>query len=261
MPVLFIGHGSPRNAVLKNDFTKHLVDLGKKLPKPKAIMVISAHWLTSGTRLTCNDKPETIHDFYGFPNELYAVKYPSPGAPEFARMVERWVRKAQASCDPGWGLDHAAWSVLHHMYPRADIPVFEMSLDYFPGEWKPKPIQYHYDLAKELAPMREKGVLIIGSGNLVHNLRIIDFEHIDAKPYDWATDFDEAVRSNLLKGNHEKLLDFRGLGKNADLAAPTLDHYLPMIYAIALQEKNESIRFTYEGIQYGSVSMRSFQIG
>jgi 4,5-DOPA dioxygenase extradiol len=260
MPALFIGHGSPMNVVLKNDFTRHLSDLGKKLPKPKAIMVVSAHWLTSGTRLTCNDKPETIHDFYGFPDELYRIKYPSPGAPEFARMVERWVRKAQVSCDPGWGLDHAAWSVLRHMYPKADIPVFEMSLDYSPGEWKPRSIEYHYNLAKELAPMREKGVLIIGSGNLVHNLRLIDFDHIDSKPYDWAVNFDEAVKSSLLSGDHEKLINYRSLSKNADMAAPTIDHYLPMIYTIALQAEDEKIEFTYEGIQHSSVSMRSFKI-
>jgi 4,5-DOPA dioxygenase extradiol len=261
MPVLFVGHGSPMNVVLKNDFTSSLANLGKELPKPKAIMVISAHWLTSGTRLTCNDKPETIHDFYGFPNELYGIKYPSPGAPEYARMVERWVRKAQVSCDPGWGLDHAAWSVLHHMYPKADIPVFEMSLDYSFGEWRPRPVQYHYELAKELFAMREKGVLIIGSGNIVHNLRTVDFENVDAKPYDWAVEFDEKVKSSLLGGNHDKLINYETLGKNAQMAAPTLDHYLPMIYAIALQEKNEKVKFTYEGIQNGSVSMRSFQIG
>ncbi len=261
MPVLFVGHGSPMNAVLKNDFTSSLVNLGKELPKPKAIMVVSAHWLTSGTRLTCNDKPVTIHDFYGFPNELYGIKYPSPGAPEYARMVERWVRKAQASCDPGWGLDHAAWSVLYHMYPKADIPVFEMSLDYSFGEWRPRPVQYHYDLAKELLPMREKGVLIIGSGNIVHNLRTVDFENIDAKPYGWAVEFDEKVKASLLSANHEKLINYQSLSKNAQMATPTLDHYLPMIYALALQEKNEKIKFTYEGIQNGSVSMRCFQIG
>jgi 4,5-DOPA dioxygenase extradiol len=261
MPVLFVGHGSPMNVVLKNNFTSSLARLGKELPKPKAIMVISAHWLTSGTRLTCNDKPETIHDFYGFPNELYRIKYTSPGAPEYARMVERWVRKAQVSCDPGWGLDHAAWSVLHHMYPKADIPVFEMSLDYSFGEWRPRPVQYHYDLAKELFAMREKGVLIIGSGNIVHNLRTVDFENVDAKPYDWAVEFDEKVKSSLLTGNHDKLINYETLSKNAQMAAPTLDHYLPMIYAIALQQKSEKIKFTYEGIQNGSVSMRCFQVG
>jgi 4,5-DOPA dioxygenase extradiol len=260
MPVLFIGHGSPMNVVLENDFTRHLTALGKKLPRPKAILVISAHWLTSGTRLTCNDKPETIHDFYGFPNELYKMKYPSPGAPEYARMVERWVRKAQVSCDPGWGLDHGAWSVLHYMYPKADIPVFEMSLDYSPGEWHRKTVQYHYDLAKELQPMREKGVLIIGSGNIVHNLEVIDFDNIDAKPYDWAVEFDEKIKSDLLSRHHEDLINYRLLSKNVLLAAPTLDHYLPMIYSIGLQERNESVEFTHEGFQHGSVYMRSFKI-
>nr|MDO8132972.1 4,5-DOPA dioxygenase extradiol [Candidatus Njordarchaeum guaymaensis] len=261
MPVLFIGHGSPMNIILENNFTDSLKRLGKSLPRPKAIMVVSAHWLTSGTRVTCMDKPTTIYDFYGFPSELYKIKYPSPGAPEYARMVERWVRGVPVYCDPGWGLDHATWSVLRHMYPRADIPVFEMSLDYSFGEWHPRPIQYHYDLAKELLPMREKGVLIIGSGNIVHNLRMVDFENIDAKPYDWAIEFDEKVKSSLLSRHHENLIEYQSLSKNANMAAPTLDHYLPMIYAVALQGKNESLKFTYEGFHYASVSMRCFQIG
>jgi 4,5-DOPA dioxygenase extradiol len=261
MPVLFVGHGSPMNVILENDFTRSLSRLGKSLPKPKAIMVISAHWLTSGTRVTCTDKPTTIYDFYGFPDELYRMKYASSGAPEYARMIERQIRRVPVYCDPGWGLDHAAWTVLHHMYPKADIPVFEMSIDYSFGEWYPKPIQYHYDLAKELLPLREKGVLIIGSGNIVHNLRIVDFEDIDAKPYDWAVEFDEKVKSSLLGGHHEKLINHQSLSKNASMAAPTLDHYLPMIYAIALQEKDELLKFTYEGFHYASVSMRCFQIG
>lgn len=261
MPVLFIGHGSPMNIILKNSFTESLVHLGQNLPKPKAIMVISAHWLTNGTYVTCNEKPRMIYDFYGFPRELYQVKYPSPGSPEDASLTSETVRKVQVKCNNDWGLDHASWAVLKHMYPQADIPVFEMSLDYSFNEWHPKMIQHHYDLAVELGKLRRKGVLIIGSGNIVHNLGLIDFHNIDAKPFDWAVEFDEKVKANLLSGNHRDLIDYRNMGRTASLAVPTLDHYLPMIYAIALQEKDDPLRFVYEGFQHGSISMRCFRIG
>jgi len=261
MPVLFIGHGSPMNLILKNNFTRSLEKLGESLPKPEAILVISAHWLTGGTYVTCMEKPEIIYDFYGFPRELYEMKYPSPGSPDNARYVTGTVQKTQVKCNYDWGFDHASWSVLRHMYPQADIPVFEMSLDYSFNEWTPKPLQYHYDIASELADLRTKGVLIIGSGNIVHNLGLIDFQNIDAKPYDWAVDFDEIVKSHLINKNHKELVNLRIMGKNVSLAAPTLDHYLPMIYAIALQGKDETLKFTYEGFQNGSISMRCFQIG
>lgn len=261
MPVLFIGHGSPINIILKNNFTKSLEKLGKNLPRPEAIMVISAHWLTGGTYVTCMEKPRTIYDFYGFPHELYELKYPSPGSPDSARFLTESVRESRIKCSIEWGLDHASWAVLKHMYPEADVPVFEMSLDYSFNEWHPKPIQYHYDLASELSELREKGVLIIGSGNIVHNLGLIDFSNIDAKPYSWAVEFDEKVKSNLINNNHRELINYQNLGRAAYLSVPTLDHYLPMIYAIALQEKDEPLTFTYEGFQYSSVSMRCFKIG
>jgi 4,5-DOPA dioxygenase extradiol len=261
MPVLFIGHGSPINLVLKNDFTNHLARLASELPKPKAILVISAHWLTDGTHVTCVKKPKTIYDFYGFPEELYHIRYPAPGAPAYARLAASLVKRANVTCDNEWGLDHASWAVLKHMYPKRDIPVFEMSLDYSFNDWHPKPIQYHYELAKELDPLRERGVLIVGSGNIVHNLRLIDFEKIEAAPYDWASEFDEEVKSGLLSGSHSELFNYQNLTRRAHLAVPTLDHYLPMIYAIALQRESESLRFTFEGFQNGSVSMRCFRIG
>ncbi len=261
MPVLFVGHGSPMNIVLDNSYTRSLAALGKVLPKPKAIMVVSAHWLTPGTFVTCMDQPRTIHDFYGFPDELYRIRYTSPGAPGDARFVSESARKIKIGCDSDWGLDHASWAVLKHMYPKADTPVFEMSLHYSFNEWHPKPLQYHYDLAKELSDLRTRGVLIIGSGNIVHNLGMIDFDNMDAEPYAWARNFDAKVKANLLEENHKDLIHYESMGKTSSLAVPSLDHYLPMIYAIALQEKNEPLTFIHEGFQNGSISMRCFRIG
>lgn len=261
MPVLFIGHGSPLNVILDNSFTRSLSALGKGLPTPKAIMVVSAHWLTKGTCAGCVATPGTIHDFYGFADELYQRTYPCPGAPDEAAFAAGAVRSAAVKCDHGRGLDHGAWAVLSHLYPRAGIPVFQLSLDYTFDELHPKPLQYHYDLAAELSALRSRGMLIIGSGNIVHNLGMFDFTNIDAKPFDWAEAFDEQVKEHLLGGHHEDLIRYAGQGKSAALSVPTLDHYLPMIYALALQEKNEPLRFVHEGFQYGSISMRCFQIG
>jgi len=261
MPVLFIGHGSPMNIIADNDFTRGLGKWGERLPRPKAIMVISAHWLTDGTFVGCMDKPGTIHDFYGFPRELYSVAYPSPGSPEEAKFVTRLVTKTPVTCRQDRGLDHGAWSVLKHLFPKADIPVFQLSLDYSFNDWKPKPMQYHYDLAGELAGLRSRGVLIIGSGNIVHNLGILDFENIDAEPYDWAREFDEKVSANLVSGNDKALIRCENMGHASSLAVPTPDHYLPMLYAIALRHKDEPLTFTYEGFQHASISMRCFQIG
>jgi 4,5-DOPA dioxygenase extradiol len=260
MPALFIGHGSPMNVVSKNDFTDSLVALGKRLPEPRAIIVISAHWLTPGTYVACNEKPKTIHDFYGFPEELYKIEYPCPGSPDDARFLTDSIRKVSIKCSNDWGLDHASWAILKHMYPKANIPVFEMSLDYSFNEWHPKPIQYHYDLASELAILREKGILIIGSGNIVHNLGLIDFRNIEAQPYDWAVEFDERVKQDLINKDHEELIRYQKI-KGAALAVPTLDHYLPMIDVLALQGDDDPLKFTYEGFQNGSISMRCFQIG
>jgi 4,5-DOPA dioxygenase extradiol len=261
MPVLFVGHGSPMNIVLRNSYTESLAKTGKALPRPRAIMVISAHWLTNETQVLCVDKPKTIYDFYGFPEELYKLSYPSPGSPKDAEIVTKIVKSTHVQCSREWGLDHAAWAVLKHMYPAADIPVFEVSLAYSPyNDWHPKTMEYHYKLASELGALREKGVLIIGSGNIVHNLGLIDYD-TDAKPYDWAVKFDEKIKHNLTTGNHKALLNYLELGQEARWAVPTLDHYLPMIYAIALQRKGEPLKWIHEGFQNGSVSMRAFQIG
>lgn len=261
MPVLFVGHGSPMNIVAKNSYTESLAKAGKQLPRPRAIMVISAHWLTSGTQVLCVEKPKTIYDFYGFPDELYKLSYPSPGSPRDAELVTKSVKSAKVQCSRDWGLDHASWAVLKHMYPAADIPVFELSLAYSPyNDWHPKTMEYHYKLASELGALRENGVLIIGSGNIVYNLGLIDYD-TDAKPYEWATKFDEKIKQHLTSGNHKALLNYQELGQEARWALPTLDHYLPMIYAIALQRKGELLKWIHEGFQNGSVSMRAFQIG
>jgi len=262
MPVLFIGHGSPMNIIADNGFTRSLVQLGKELPGPRAILVVSAHWLTDGTLVTCEDKPKTIHDFGGFPEELYRIHYPSPGSPADARIITEKVKTPPVICSTEWGLDHASWAILTHLYPKADIPVFEMSLDYSPyNGWNRKTLQYYYDLAKQLSFLREKNVLIIGSGNIVHNLRVADFENTEAEPYDWAVEFDAQVKHNLQNRNHQALLDCRNLSRATSLSVPTLDHYLPMIFAIALQQKDDDLTFTYEGFQNASVSMRCFKIG
>jgi 4,5-DOPA dioxygenase extradiol len=261
MPVLFVGHGSPMNIVADNSYTEDLAKVAAELPKPRAILVVSAHWLTSGTYVGCMEKPETIYDFYGFPEELYKIRYPCPGAPKEAELVTQTLEAAQVRCSSDWGLDHASWAVLKHMYPKADVPVFEMSLDYSPyNDWRPRSMEHHYRLAAELAPLREKGILIIGSGNIVHNLGLIDFD-TDAKPYDWAVKFDENVKRHLLNRNHEALLNYLEIGQEARYAVPTLDHYIPMVYAIAMQQKGEQLKFIHEGFQNGSVSMRAFRIG
>lgn len=261
MPVLFIGHGSPLNITLDNPFTRSLSGWGKRLPRPRAILVVSAHWMTEGTFVSVTPRPQTIYDFYGFPEELYAVRYPAPGAPEAAEAVAHLVRKVAIRQDARWGLDHGAWSVLRHLYPEADVPVFELSLDYSFRDPHPKPLRHHYDLAGELGELRYRGVLVIGSGNIVHNLARIDFGSMDAPPYSWAVEFDEAVKESLIAGDHARLLDCRGMGRSADLAVPTLDHYLPLAYVLALQGRDERISFVYEGIQNASISMRCFQIG
>jgi 4,5-DOPA dioxygenase extradiol len=262
MPVLFIGHGSPMNIILENDFTRHLNELGKILPRPKAILVISAHWLTDGTYVTCAERPKTIYDFYGFPKELYRLNYPSPGSPHDAKLIAELVKKPLINCDYSWGLDHAAWAVLKHIYPKADIPVIEMSLDYSPyNGWNRQTLHYYYDLAKQLNPLREQDILIIGSGNIVHNLRLVDMENMDAEPYDWAIEFDEKVKRDLLERNHNDLLDCQNTSRVLSLSVPTLDHYLPMIFTIAMQGNDDALEFTYEGFQNRSVSMRCFKIG
>ena len=253
MPVLFIGHGSPMNIIADNSYTLSMQELGRTLPKPSAVLVISAHWQTRGTFVTVAANPPTIYDFYGFPPALYREKYQAPGFPAIAERV-RQVSQNRILPDGTRGIDHAAWAVLKHMVPAADIPVLELSLDVnlSPAE--------HYALGRTLAPLRQEGVLIMGSGNLVHNLSRINFDSMYGEKYDWAERFDKLMEELLLKREHGQLMEFDALPDNR-LAIPTDEHYLPMLYAVALQEPSEELRFCCNDIQNGSISMRSFVIG
>lgn len=248
MPVLFIGHGSPVNILEDNLYTKSLARLGKRLPAPEAILVVSAHWLTEGSYVTASAQPETIYDFYGFSPELYQVRYDCPGSPVTADLVET-VTAGRVRLDAGRGIDHAAWAVLKHMYPAAHIPVLEMSLD------ANKSPREHYELGKCLAPLREQGVLIIGSGNIVHNLRRARFSQLYGGAYAWTLAFDGLVEVALLAGDHDSLIHYEKL-PDADLAVPTDEHFLPLLYASALQETADTLKFTCKDIQNGSISMR-----
>lgn len=255
MPVLFLGHGSPMNAIEENEFVASFRQLGQELVKPSAILCVSAHWETKGTFVTAMQNPRTIHDFGGFPQELFDVQYPAPGSPELALETKNIVKSTDVSLDDKWGLDHGAWSVIKHLYPNADIPVIQMSIDYS------KPPQYHYELAKEIAALRQKGVLIIGSGNMVHNLRLIAWDKLNANyAHDWALEANNKMKEYILSGDHQKLIDFKSQGRAFELAIPTPEHYLPMIYALGLKESNEKITLFNDKPIGGSLSMTSFKI-
>jgi 4,5-DOPA dioxygenase extradiol len=257
MPVLFLGHGSPMNAIEENEFVKSFRETGKSIPTPKAILCISAHWETQGTFVTAMAKPKTIHDFGGFPKALFDVQYPAPGSPELARETKDTIKTTSIGLDESWGLDHGAWSVLKHLYPDANIPVIQMSLDY---QQTP---QYHYDLAKELMALRSKGVLIVGSGNMVHNLGLVAWDKINAPEYgfDWALEAKAKMNQYILSDNHKELINFRGQGKSFDLAIPSPEHYLPLLYSLALKEPNEKISLFNDKALAGSLTMTSVKIG
>ncbi len=257
MPVLFLGHGSPMNAIEENEFVTGWQNISRTLPIPEAILCISAHWETQGTLVTAMEKPRTIHDFGGFPRELYEVHYPAPGSPALATETISIIRKTVVEPDNTWGLDHGCWTVVKHLYPRADIPVIQLSLDYF------KPSQYHYDLAKELAPLRKKGVLIIGSGNMVHNLGMASWEKIDelGYGYDWAIEANEKMKKFILSDDHQALIDYKLQGRAFNLAVPTPEHFLPLLYALALKEENDGIIVFNDKPVAGSLTMTSVKIG
>ena len=249
MPLMFVGHGNPMNAILDNSFSRTWKEIGKKLPRPKAILSISAHWITrNATKVTAMERPETIHDFGGFPEELYAQQYPAPGSPQFARETQSLVATPELGLDYDWGLDHGTWSVLKPMFPLADIPVYQLSLDYS------RPPQFHYDLGQELKPLRVKGVLIIGSGNIVHNLAMMRWE---GKPYDWAIEFDEKISGWIAEGNHSAVVEFQKLGRLAAIAHPTHDHFLPLLYVLGVRDKSDSLEYFNDQVDLSSVSMRS----
>jgi 4,5-DOPA dioxygenase extradiol len=253
-PAVFIGHGSPMNIVRDNAFTRSLTELGEQVGKPRAVLVVSAHWLTPGeTKVAVNPGPPVIYDFGGFPEELYRVKYPAPGAPGVARQFAAEVSSIAIHEDHEMGLDHGAWSIMRYMWPLADVPVFQMSIDYG------KPPAYHYELGKQLQRLRKKGVMILGSGNIVHNLRRISWEENDPRVPDWAQEFDAWTKEKLEAGDYSALQDYQELGMVAKLAVPTNDHYLPMLYTLGALDEGQGIRFTHESFQNGSISMRSFQ--
>jgi 4,5-DOPA dioxygenase extradiol len=252
MPALFVGHGNPMNAIEDNEFSRAWEEVGNVLPRPKAILCVSAHWETAGTQVTAMERPRTIHDFGGFPRALYQKQYPAPGAPDLARLIQEMVKETQVRLDSDWGLDHGAWSVLCRMYPNADIPVVQLSLD------RAKEPEHHYALGKELRVLRDQGILIVGSGNIVHNLRLVDFSQDGG--YDWATAFDETVKQLILARDHDSIIHYRNLGQAARLSIPTNEHYLPLLYVLALQEEQDQARFFADRMTSGSLSMRSLWI-
>ena len=261
MPVLFIGHGSPMNGIEHTEFSNSWKQLAKEIPTPSAVLVVSAHWLTKGTRITAMDFPPTIHDFGGFPQELFDVQYPAPGDAALAQQTKSLIQSTNVELDHDWGLDHGAWTIIRHMYPNADVPVLQLSIDYSQGP------QYHYELAKELSALRKKGVLILGSGNMVHNLRMVhmpsrsieDFNKEYA--YDWAVEINEVFKNKILNGDHSLLVKYEGLHAAARLAIPTPDHYYPLLYTLGLQQKGEQASIFNDKLLAGSLSMTSVKIG
>ncbi len=252
MPAVFLGHGSPMNAIEDNAWRRSWQALGQRLPRPKAILCISAHWETQGVYVGSAEKPETIHDFHGFPRALFNVRYPAPGSPALAHRVAELIAQPRVHLDSHRGLDHGAWGVLQPMYPDADIPVVQLSLSSLqPGAW-------HFDLARQLAPLRDEGVLVVGSGNIVHNLRL--WRQNQAEPYDWAQRFDEDIAERIAQGHHDGMLGYETLGPDALLAIPTPEHYLPLLYVLALQRDGEAVEFFNEDVA-SSISMRSVLVG
>jgi len=256
MPAIFFGHGNPMNALSKNSYTEAWTRIGQELPKPKAILCISAHWFVSGTAVTVAAHPRTIHDFGGFPRQLHEVQYPAPGEPDLARRVQQMLAPAQVDLDDSWGLDHGTWSVLCHVYPNADVPVVQLSID------ETQPPIVHYEIGNRLEQLREEGVLILGSGNIVHNLHTYSWGQRSQEPYDWAISFESKVRELLLAEDHKSLIDYeRTLGREAVLAVPTPDHFLPFLYVLGTRAPSEQVSFPVEGVDGGSISMLSVQVG
>jgi len=255
MPAVFFGHGNPLNALMKNAYTEGWARIGRSLPRPRAILCISAHWYLPGTAVTAMSSPRTIHDFGGFPRELSQVEYPAPGDPELARRIRHLLDPLPVELDQGWGLDHGTWSVLCHVFPKADVPVVQLSID------ESQPALFHYQLGKRLAPLRDEGVLIIGSGNLVHNLHTYAWGRHEVEPFDWAVRFEAQARQAMSQANDSLLVDYELLGKEAMLSAPTPDHYLPLLYVLGLRRAGDAVSFPVEGFDGGSISMLTVQLG
>lgn len=256
MPVLFLGHGSPMNAIEENEFVAGFRNIGKTIPKPNAVLCISAHWETKGSFVTAMENPRTIHDFGGFPQALFEVEYPAPGSPKMANETKNINKKTSIGLDDKWGLDHGCWSVVKHLYPAADVPVIQLSLDYSQNP------QYHYELAKELSSLRNKGVLIIGSGNMVHNLGMLAWDQLETPgfAFEWASEANEKMKKYILSNDHIQLINYKSQGKAFELAVPTPEHYLPLLYALALKEENEKISLFNDKAVGGSLTMTSLKI-
>ncbi|HWB84056.1 MAG TPA: 4,5-DOPA dioxygenase extradiol [Bryobacteraceae bacterium] len=254
-PAIFFDHGNPMNAVLSNEYTDSWRRIGLEVPRPRAILSISAHWFVPETGVTVTTSPRTIHDFGGFPQALYHVQYPAPGDPALARRVQEMLAPLPVKLDESWGLDHGTWSVLRHVYPDADVPIVQLSID------ETQPASFHFEIGQKLAALRDEGVLIVGSGNLVHNLHAYAWGRHMPDPYDWAIRFENNVREMILAGEFGPLVHYERLGKDAALSVPTPDHYLPLLYVVAAKQERETIRFPVEGIDGGSVSMLAVQIG
>jgi 4,5-DOPA dioxygenase extradiol len=252
---IFFGHGSPMNALLNNSYTEAWQRIGQEITKPKVILSISAHWFVPETGVTISTAPKTIHDFGGFPKELYQVQYPAPGDPDLARRVQHLLSPLPVTLDNSWGLDHGTWSVLRHVYPDADVPIVQLSID------ESKPASFHFEIGRRLAPLREEGVLIVGSGNLVHNLHAYAWGRHAPEPYDWAVQFETEAKELMLAGEFKPLIEYEKLGKKALLSVPTPEHYLPLLYVIASRQPGELINFPIEGVDGGSISMLAVQVG
>lgn len=261
MPVLFVGHGSPMNAIEDNEFSRRWREMAQSIPTPKAVLIVSAHWLTRGTRVTAMEAPKTIHDFGGFPEALFKAQYPAPGSPLMAQETVNTIQSTKVELDHDWGLDHGAWSVVKQMYPNADIPMLQLSIDYN------RPPQYHYDLARELASLRKKGVLILGSGNMVHNLGMMrlpggNFDSINQEfGFDWTLEINELLKKKITDQDHQAVINYQSLHKDMRLAVPTPDHYYPLLYTLGLQGKNEGVSFFNDKAIAGSLTMTSVKIG
>ena len=254
MPALFLGHGNPLNALQDNPWTRAWRRLGEEIPAPHAILAVSAHWYVPFTAVTIHDLPPTIHDFHGFPGELNNVQYPAPGDPALARRVQLLLGPVPVRLEDSWGLDHGTWSVLRHAYPRADVPVVQLAID------ATKPAPFHYELGRKLAPLRDEGILILGSGNIVHNLRLYAWGRYETGPFDWAVRFEERARALMEKGDIPPLLDYEALGPDARLSIPTPDHYLPLLYVLGARQEGDSLDFPMEGVEGGSISMLAVRI-
>jgi len=255
MPTIFFGHGNPMNALQDNDWTRGWAAIGQRLPRPRAVLAVSAHWYLPGTAVTAMAAPRTIHDFGGFPRELFAVQYPAPGDLDLVRRVRELLRPLEVRADVSWGLDHGTWSVLRHVYPDADVPVVQLSID------ESQPPSFHYRLGQLLRPLRDEGILLIGSGNVVHNLHAYAWGRHPAEPFDWALRFEAKARELMLQANHQSLMDYEALGRDAELSIPTPDHYLPLLYVLGASVQGEPLTFPVEGMDGGSISMLSVQFG